>query len=419
MSNGQVRLGALYRPRDERARTAGALPLLSVSQTKGVLPRDELTGDAGRAEDLSNYKICRAGDIVINRMSAYNGAVGVAGTDGLVSPDYLVLEPGPDGHAGFISYWLRSDVGKFEILRRLRGIGTVGTTQVRTPRVNESDLRLITGAFSTHSRQAAIAEYLDRETAKIDTLIAKQEALIAALAERRQATVSEKVTRGTDPTVELGRSSLDWADAIPAHWQALNIRRVAEMKTGHTPSRSVEAYWEDTTIPWFTLADVWQLRDGTQTYLGETANKISESGLANSAAERLPANTVVLSRTASVGFSGIMPVEMATSQDFWNWVCGPRILPEYLMYTFRAMRDHLLSLMIGSTHKTIYQPMAAALRVPVPPLDEQQGIVDRISSELAAIDALAGKARRVIALAKERRAALITAAVTGDVSPRA
>ena len=67
------------------------------------------------------------------------------------------------------------------------------------------------------------------------------------------------------------------------------------MKTGHTPSRSVPEYWENTTIPWFTLADVWQLRNGQQVYLGETANKISTLGLENSAADLLPVGTVVLS----------------------------------------------------------------------------------------------------------------------------
>ena len=87
------------------------------------------------------------------------------------------------------------------------------------------------------------------------------------------------------------------------------------MKTGHTPTATEAAYWDDCTIPWFTLADVWQLRDGTRWYLEETSENISELGLANSAAELLPAGTVVFSRTASIGFSGIMPQPMATSQD--------------------------------------------------------------------------------------------------------
>jgi type I restriction enzyme, S subunit len=191
--------------------------------------------------------------------------------------------------------------------------------------------------------------------------------------------------------------------AVPSHWESGNIRRFAQMKSGHTPSRSVSAYWEDTNIPWFTLADVWQLRDGKQIYLGDTANKINELGLANSAAELLPAGTVVLSRTASVGFSGIMPKPMATSQDFWNWVCGSELLPEYLNYQFRSMTAEFKSLNMGSTHQTIYQKDAATLQILVPPLEEQRAIAEYLDRETARIDTLIEEQQRLIEMLRERR----------------
>ena len=200
---------------------------------------------------------------------------------------------------------------------------------------------------------------------------------------------------------------------VPNHWESGNIRRFAEMKSGHTPSRSVPAYWKNTYIPWFTLADVWQLRDGKQVYLGDTANKINELGLANSAAELLPAGTVVLSRTASVGFSGIMPRPMATSQDFWNWVCGPELLPEYLNYQFKSMTAEFKSLNMGSTHQTIYQKDAATLQIVVPPLEEQRAIADYLDRETACIDTLIEEQQRLIEMLRERRVATITEALDG------
>jgi type I restriction enzyme S subunit len=203
---------------------------------------------------------------------------------------------------------------------------------------------------------------------------------------------------------------------VPSHWESGNIRRFAQMKSGHTPSRSVVAYWENTDIPWFTLADVWQLRDGKQIYLGDTANKINELGLANSAAELLPAGTVVLSRTASVGFSGIMPRPMATSQDFWNWVCGPELLPEYLNYQFKSMTAELKSLNMGSTHQTIYQKDAAALQIVVPPLEEQRAIADYLDHETARIDTLIEEQQRLIEMSGERRAAVVDAAMAPSSS---
>ena len=188
-------------------------------------------------------------------------------------------------------------------------------------------------------------------------------------------------------------SSISWLGDVPRHWDTGNLRRFARMKTSHTPSRQHPEYWENCTIPWFGLADVWQLRDDRQKYLGETKEMISEVGLRSSAAELLPAGTVILSRTASVGFSGIMPESMATTQDFWNWVCGPKLLSEYLLLLFRAMKQELERSTMGSTHKTIYQEDAAALCICVPPLAEQRAIIFFLDAQTGKIDRLIDKKR--------------------------
>ncbi|MGO3141427.1 MAG: restriction endonuclease subunit S, partial [Galactobacter sp.] len=186
------------------------------------------------------------------------------------------------------------------------------------------------------------------------------------------------------------------------------------MNTCQTPSRAHSVYWEDVKIPWFTLADVWQLRQGNK-YLGETSEKISRIGLENSAAELLPPGTVVLSRTASVGFSGIMPIAMATSQDYWNWVCGEKLLPEYLWFQFRVMHSEFDRIKSGSTHKTIYQADAAAIALVLPDLDRQAAIVDELRQADETFQSIKEDALAAIDLAKERRSALISAAVTGQL----
>lgn len=109
------------------------LPLLSVSAYRGVVPRSELTSDEARADDLRRYKVCKPRDIVINRMSAYQGAAGVAPIEGLVSPDYTVLRTGREVDARFLGYLIRSRWFTGEITARLRGIGGVEQGNVRTP----------------------------------------------------------------------------------------------------------------------------------------------------------------------------------------------------------------------------------------------------------------------------------------------
>jgi type I restriction enzyme, S subunit len=217
------------------------------------------------------------------------------------------------------------------------------------------------------------------------------------------------------------QSGVEWIGQIPAHWQACRTKFVAKLYSGLTPSRDKPEYWvpEECKIPWFTLADVWQLRDGTRTYLGDTTEKISPVGLANSAARLLPPGTVIVSRTASVGFAGIMPHPMATTQDFVNWVCGDHIRPQFLLHVFRAMRGELSRLMMGSTHQTIYMPDVRSFSTPLPPLDEQEEIIAFLDRETARINRLIAKKRRLIELLRDKRQVVISRVVTKGLDPDA
>jgi len=212
-------------------------------------------------------------------------------------------------------------------------------------------------------------------------------------------------------------SGVEWLGEIPAHWEVNRTKFAARLRSGHTPSRQHPEYWQDCTIPWFGLADVWQIREGQIEYVYETTEKISELGLANSAARLLPKGTVILSRTASVGFSAILGVDMATTQDFVNWVCRPTLQPEYLLYVFRSMEHEFRRLTMGSTHQTIYMPAVGGFSTPIPPVPEQDQIVAVVRKETARIDALVAKKGRLIELLQEQRTALITRAVTKGLDP--
>ena len=220
------------------------------------------------------------------------------------------------------------------------------------------------------------------------------------------------------PYPEYKESELGWLGKVPTHWDVIRTKLVARLESGHTPSRQNPEYWENCTIPWFGLADVWQIRDGRREYVSETNEKVSELGLAHSAARLLPKGTVILSRTASVGFSAIMDTDMATTQDFVNWVPGPRIRSDYLLYVFRAMTHEFRRLTMGSTHQTIYMPDVGRFCTPVPPVEEQERVVGFIRGEVAKIDALVEKKERLIELLQEKRTALITQIVTKGLDPR-
>ncbi|WP_404316262.1 restriction endonuclease subunit S [Prescottella equi] len=264
--------------------------------------------------------------------------------------------------------------------------------------------------------QRAIADYLDRETARIDTLIEEQQRLIEMLSERRHALRMHVALHGTTRVPEV-LSALPWASQLPADWRVVPLTSVAQLESGHTPSRSREDWWTDCHIPWVSLHDVGRMR-GTK-YLQDTAQRISDAGIDNSSARLLPARTVVLSRDATVGRTAIMAVPMATSQHFAAWVCGPLLDPEYLWVLFAdAMQPFFDSFQNGSTIRTIGMGDLKAFRIPLPPLDEQRRIVEYLDEETPKIDTLIAETERFVELARERRAALITAAVTGQIDVR-
>ncbi len=269
--------------------------------------------------------------------------------------------------------------------------------------------------FPAPYEQERIANFLDEKTARIDALIAEKERLVATLQRASTELLHAAVTKGLRgaPMKSSGR---EWIGDMPAHWTTPYIRFVARLESGHTPSRQHPEYWVDCNIPWFSLADVWQMRDGRREVVTETAELVSELGIANSAARLLPAGTVMLSRTASVGFSAIMGVPMATTQDFVNWVCGPQVVPEYLLYVFRSMGAEFARLKFGSTHSTIYMPDVAKFSMPLPPVEEQREIVFAARSRKEKMDALAELAQCEAERLREYRSSLISAAVTGRLN---
>lgn len=196
----------------------------------------------------------------------------------------------------------------------------------------------------------------------------------------------------------------------------VQLRYVAKPGTGHTPSRERPELWkpEECTIPWFTLADVWQIRDTNVTMVETTEERVSSAGIAASAAVVHPAGTVLLSRTASVGFSAVMGVDMAVSQDYMTWTPGPRIEAQFLVYILRGLRPEFAALMTGSTHKTIYMPDLLALRGPVPPIAAQREIASFLDIECARIDELRAEARTLGQLNEENVDAVRSRVLRGD-----
>ena len=366
-------------------------------------------------EHAAAYSTIRYGDLLFAASGETIDEIGKSSVNlmrgqALCGGDIILLRPAIPVEARFLGYTTNAPYMTHQKSRLGRGMTIL--------HIYGQQLKNATMLLPPFPEQHAIADFLDRETARIDALVAQQRELIKLLQEKRIALISHAVTKGLDPEAAMKDSGVGWLGAIPAHWEAKRTKFAATLRSGHTPSRQKAEYWKGCTIPWFGLADVWQIRDGQVEYVQETAEKISEIGLANSAARLLPEGTVILSRTASVGFSAILGVDMATTQDFVNWVCGPFLRPEYLLYVFRAMGSEFQRLTMGSTHQTIYMHDVSSFSTPVPPVSEQDQMVACVREETARIDTMIAKVNKAIEHLTEYRTALISAAVTGEIDVR-
>lgn len=380
----------------------------SVSHARGITSKERMTFAASPSRAR---KPVRRGDVIVSTVRTYLRAIAriEAIDDGsVVSTGFAVCRPLPSVHPGFLSFAIQSDPFVEEVVAFSVGVSY--------PTINPTTLGSICLPRPDFSTQKRIADFLDRETGRIDELIGKKDAFRDLILAGEEARFFTKVTGREVPGPRLP-SGVDWIGSLPEGWLAPKFTMVARQETGHTPSRKESSYWtpEDCVIPWVSLADVWQLRSGQTVYLEDTAEKISEIGMANSSARLLPAETVVLSRTASVGFSGILAKPMATTQDFAAWICGPTIRPKFLYYVLRAMKPEFRRLMMGSTHQTIYMPDIRSFRTPLPRLVIQDRIIAELDASIGNYRKVHEKLTESITKLREYRAALITAAVTGQI----
>ncbi|OKJ52880.1 restriction endonuclease subunit S [Streptomyces sp. CB02115] len=402
-----VRLKWLLSESDARAGAeAEALPLLSVSISWGVRRR-EAAGVTTRAaaEDLSNYKICRAGDLVINRMRAFQGALGIAPEDGIVSPDYAVLGVDPNVDSRWLNYFLTSGSTVATMASLVRGIGGTEAGNVRTPRLNIADLLSMAAPLVSAEEQRVIADYLDRETARIDTLIEEQQRLIDMLHERRQDLVRAMVLGVTNPFLPPPDVAFT---PIGYHFSVT----LGKMLDGNKETRA-----GDLMLPYIR------------------AGNIQDSGLRLSDVNQMPysateaASLNLLKGDLLVVEGGAVGTNALVHRDMPGWSFQKtvnRLRPlndwssSWLGYVLRTYRDvGVVDIVCNkSTIPHLTAEKLRAMRIPVVQPQEQWRVATMLDRETAKIDRLIAESDRFIELSRERRSALITAAVTGQIDVR-
>lgn len=262
--------------------------------------------------------------------------------------------------------------------------------------------------------QRAIAGFLDRETAKIDALVAKKERLIELLKEKRGALITHAVTKGLDPTVPMKDSGVEWLGATPAQWDVKRINQTSEILRGkftHRPRNDPSLY--DGDWPFIQTGDVAHAQKEIKGY----RQTLNERGLAVS--KMFPAGTLVMTIAANIGDVAVLDFAACFPDSIVGFVPRYDIERDYLFYAFSAIKPELLRDAPVNTQGNLnIERIGSSSPIPIPPKTEQHAIARHLDRETAKIDDLVAKVREALDRLRELRAALISAAVTGKIDVR-
>lgn len=353
-----------------------------------------------------------SGSIVLSTRAPI-GSLAIATTALCTNQGCKSLVPRGGANSLYFAYVLLSAT----IPLNLRGKGTTFLE------LSADELAAFRVPMPSSNEQAAIATFLDRETAKIDALIAEQEKLIALLAEKRQATISHAVTKGLNPNAPMKDSGVAWLGEVPEHWDVMPLRRkVVRLEQGWSPNAASEP----------CLAGGWGVLKISAIKAGRFVEQENKALLK----ETEPDESICVQ-------PGDLLITRANTTDLVGDCCvvpsnaNPRLMLSDLIYRLRLSTDcssQFFSYVLRSdfgraqiksdargssmTMAKISQGHIASWLVPLPSLNEQIAIVAFLDTEAVKLDALCVEANRTVALLKERRSALITAAVTGQIDVR-
>lgn len=399
-----IRLGIFFSERREKVSDKEYIPL-SVTKKGIVLQLDS----AAKTDNGDNRKKVLIGDFVINSRSDRKGSSGVSSFEGSVSLINIVLMPN-NINQKFIHHLFRSERFQEEFYRNGKGIvADLWTT-------NYSEMKNIYLAVPSSIEQQKIADFLDYETSKIDQLINKQKVLIELLKEKRQALISQAVTKGLNPNVKMKDTGIDWLGEIPEHWLVTQIKYGYSVTLGKMLQTEPKTE-KDELKPYIRAANIQNhgvdVSDIKQMWFSEEERKnlLLECG------------DLLVSEGGDVGRCAIWdnPLEECYIQNAINRIRGIKNnLTMFLYYWINMLKtaDYINIICNKATIAHYTAEKVAATPVLLPPISEQNAIIEFLNEKKLATDGLIEKTSKAILLLQERRTALISAAVTGKIDVR-
>ena len=358
------------------------------------------------------YQRILRGDLVIHVMDAFAGAIGVSDSTGKSTPVYSVCAP---RYKGINTYYYG------RLLRHMALSGYINSLakgiRERSTEFRWSESSNVLVSLPPPTEQTAIATFLDRETSKIDALVAEQQRLIELLKEKRQAVISHAVSKGLNPNAPMKPSGIQWLGDVPEHWELGRIKSLSSFVTSG-PRGWSERIGETGAL----FIQSGDLNDQLEVEFA-TAKRVQVDNDAESVRTRLHEGDVVVcvtgAKTGNVAVCENIPHDAYVNQHVCLVRPNSEILPMFLGLVLKSK--------LGQSYFEVSQyglKQGLSLEnineapVTLPDMDEQRKIISYIDTETAKLDALTAEAEQAIELLQERRTALISAAVTGKIDVR-
>ncbi|MFT8670911.1 restriction endonuclease subunit S [Acetobacter orientalis] len=407
---GVEKLGSMLTAVSEKNRPD--LPLLSITREQGVIERDVEDQDSNHnfiPDDLSGYKVLREGQFGMNKMKAWQGSYGVSAHTGIVSPAYFIFDFAREVDPHFFNIAIRS-----KLYVSYFGSASDGV-RVGQWDLNQSRMRQIPVLLPPLSEQRAIAAFLDGKCATIDEAVRIKEEQIRLLAERRQILIQEAVTRGLTPDAPMKDSGIDWIGQIPAHWEVPCLKHVSKFVLDGTHGSFPR------TEMGYRLLSVRNVINGKFCFR-EDDSRVSEAHFREISRKFLIQKNdiqlaIVGATLGKVALVEEMSEPFVTQRSLATIRANSKADPEYLAYYLEApmYQSFLWSNAGYSAQPGIYLETIQGSSVPLPPVTEQQEIVEFLEKETSKIHAAVELKYSQITALREYKTSLINAAVTGKI----
>ena len=369
--------------------------LLSLYASIGVRPRKDLEARGNKASSTDGYWIVKKGDIVVNKLLAWMGSVGLSEYDGVTSPAYDVLrKTSMRVDERYFSYLFRTEIAKQIFKRNSRGIMDMRL------RLYFDKLGAITVPVPPFSTQQAIATYIDTKTAQIDRHIELLNEKLKKYSELKQSLIVQTVTRGLDKSVGMKDSGVEWIGKTPTHWNVRRLKEVVDVHMGQSPSSS-DYTEEGLGFPFLQgNADFGNYSPTPRVWCSEVKKVCLKNDILLSV--RAPVGAVNVA-SASYGIGrGLCAIRSKSNYQYWY-------------YFLSSMSSYLNSIATGSTYVAVSIEDVRNSMACVPPAHEQAKITSYLNDRTERIDRIVTAINYQLEKLKDLRKALINDVVTGKI----